>query len=136
MIEVNTAVAQHRAIKYRIYPNEDQKDLILRTFGCARLVYNETLSIHGGLYEAGMKAFSKMDMNNYCNRFMKDDMPFLRDVDKFALTNSIYDAFDAFKNFFEKRTMWTQMEIPLVSSIGIAVLRNAWLQNSGSCLIV
>ena len=77
-----------------------------------------------------------MDMNNYCNRFMKDDMPFLRDVDKFALTNSIYDAFDAFKNFFEKRTMWTQMEIPLVSSIGIAVLRNAWLQNSGSCLIV
>lgn len=104
MIEVNTAVAQHRAIKYRIYPNEDQKDLILRTFGCARLVYNETLSIHGGLYEAGMKAFSKMDMNNYCNRFMKDDMPFLRDVDKFALTNSIYDAFDAFKNFFEKRT--------------------------------
>ena len=97
-------MTQHRAIKYRIYPNEDQKDLILRTFGCVRLVYNETLSIHEGLYEAGMKAFSKIDMNNYCNRFMKDDMPYLRDVDKFALTNSIYDAFDAFKNFFEKRT--------------------------------
>ena len=57
--------------------------------------------MHRGLYEAGMKTFSQMDMNNYCNRFMKENMPFLRNVDKFALTNSIYNAFAAFKNFFK-----------------------------------
>ena len=95
---------QCRAIKYRIYPNEEQKELLLKTFGCVRMVYNETISIHGGLYQAGMSSFSKIDMNNYCNRFMKDDMPFLREVDKFALTNSIYNAYTAFQNFFSGRT--------------------------------
>lgn len=94
---------QCRAIKYRIYPNEEQKKLFLKTFGCVRMVYNETISIHGGLYEAGMSSFSRMDMNNYCNRFMKDDMPYLREVDKFALTNSIYNAYTAFQNFFSGR---------------------------------
>ena len=97
-------MSQYRAIKYRIYPDETQTALMLHTFGCVRLVYNKTISMQQGLYEAGMTTFSKQDMNNYCNRFLKENLPFLRDVDKFALTNSIYDAFKAFQNFFEKRT--------------------------------
>lgn len=28
------------AVKYRIYPNKEQSNLIDRTIGCARLVYN------------------------------------------------------------------------------------------------
>ena len=28
------------AVKYRIYPNKQQADLINKTIGCARLVYN------------------------------------------------------------------------------------------------
>ena len=62
----------NRAIRYRVYPTEKQQDILQQTFGCARLVFNETLLMHRGLYEAGMKTFSQMDMNNYCNRFMKD----------------------------------------------------------------
>lgn len=96
----------NRAIRYRVYPTEKQQDILQQTFGCARLVFNETLLMHRGLYEAGMKTFSQMDMNNYCNRFMKENMPFLRNVDKFALTNSIYNAFAAFKNFFEGRNRY------------------------------
>ncbi|RGC58408.1 transposase [Agathobaculum butyriciproducens] len=96
----------NRAIRYRVYPTEKQRNILQQTFGCARLVFNETLLMHRGLYEAGMKPFSQMDMNNYCNRFMKENMPFLRNVDKFALTNSIYNAFAAFKNFFEGRNRY------------------------------
>lgn len=96
----------NRAIRYRVYPTEKQQDILQQTFGCARLVFNETLLMHRGLYEAGMKTFSQMDMNNYCNRFMKENMPFLRNVDKFALTNSIYNAFAAFKNFFKGRNRY------------------------------
>lgn len=29
-----------KAFKYRIYPNKTQKELIQKTFGCARFVYN------------------------------------------------------------------------------------------------
>lgn len=96
----------NRSIRYRVYPTEKQQDILQQTFGCARLVFNETLLMHRGLYEAGMKTFSQMDMNNYCNRFMKENRPFLRNVDKFALTNSIYNAFAAFKNFFKGRNRY------------------------------
>ena len=51
-----------------------------------------------------MATFSKIDMNNYCNRVMKNDDAYLRDVDKYALTNAIFNAVSAYKNFFERRT--------------------------------
>ena len=31
---------QMKAYKFRIYPNEAQKELIEKTFGCTRFVYN------------------------------------------------------------------------------------------------
>ena len=30
----------HKAYKYRLYPNKEQRTLIDRTIGCARLTYN------------------------------------------------------------------------------------------------
>ncbi len=94
----------NRAIEYRIYPTKEQESLLAQTFGCVRLIYNQALEMEKGLYEAGMGFMSKFDLNNYCNRFMKADAPFLRDVDKFALTNSLYHLQSAFDGFFAKRT--------------------------------
>ncbi len=31
-----------KAYKYRIYPNNEQKIQIAKTFGCCRFVYNQT----------------------------------------------------------------------------------------------
>ena len=33
-----------KAYKYRIYPNNEQKVQIAKTFGCCRFVYNQTLA--------------------------------------------------------------------------------------------
>ena len=57
-----------------------------------------------GLYEAGMPTFGQTALNAYCNRVWKDEFPFLTEVDKFALTNSLYALCAAYKNFFEGRT--------------------------------
>lgn len=35
-----------RGFKYRIYPNESQRDQIARTFGCCRFVYNRALDVN------------------------------------------------------------------------------------------
>ena len=34
-----------RAYKYRIYPTEEQKVLLAKTFGCCRFVYNWALNL-------------------------------------------------------------------------------------------
>ena len=40
-----------KAYKYRIYPNNEQKVQIEKTFGCCRFVYNQTLAYRKERYE-------------------------------------------------------------------------------------
>jgi len=76
----------NKAYRYRIYPDKDQRQKLAATFGCARFVYNKCLDEHERRYAAGEKYASKTDMNNYCVRTLKKEFPFLKEVDKFALT--------------------------------------------------
>lgn len=93
----------NRAIKYRIHPSEEQMTQLLQTFGCVRKVFNAAIELQEGLYAAKMGSMSKMDLNNHVNRVMKEDAPYLKEVDKFALTNAVYHVAAGYKNFFEGR---------------------------------
>ena len=90
-----------KAYKYRIYPNKKQEELLAKTFGCARFVYNNMLAYKNDMYEKENKSLSKLDLNNYCNRVLKEENNFLKEVDKFALTNSIYNLDNAYKKFYK-----------------------------------
>lgn len=91
-----------KGYKYRIHPTEEQKAQINKTFGCCRFVYNHFLAMRIELYKTEQKSLSKTDCNNHCNRVMKKEYPWLREIDKFALTNSIYDLDTAYQNFFRE----------------------------------
>lgn len=91
-----------KAYKYRIYPNNEQKAQIAKTFGCCRFVYNQTLAYRKETYEKEKKSVSKTDCNNYCNRELKKEYEWLKEVDKFALTNAIYNMDAAFQKFFKE----------------------------------
>ena len=43
--------AVEKAYKYRIYPNKNQKEIIAKTFGCCRFVYNTYLAKRIEMYE-------------------------------------------------------------------------------------
>lgn len=91
-----------KAYKYRIYPNNEQKVQIAKTFGCCRFVYNQTLAYRKEIYEKEKKSVSKTDCNNYCNRELKKNYVWLKEVDKFALTNAIYNMDSAYQKFFRE----------------------------------
>lgn len=80
----------NKALVYAIYPNEKQNIQCQKTFGCCRFVYNHMLSLQQDRYKNGEKHLNKKNANNYCNQQFKEDYPFLKEVDKFALTNAIY----------------------------------------------
>ena len=88
-----------KAYKYRLYPNKQQKELIQKTFGCARFVYNYMLNYKQENYKKEIK-LNKTDCNNYVNRVLKKEYKWLKEIDKYALTNSIYNMDTAYKNFF------------------------------------
>ena len=75
------------SVKYRIYPNKEQAELINKTIGCARLVYN--LMLHDFYFNNLLKTPAKY----------KDNYPFLKDVDSLALANSRMDLRKAFRNY-------------------------------------
>ena len=80
----------------------EQKVQIAKTFGCCRFVYNKTLAYRKEIYEKEKKSVSKTDCNNYCNRELKKDHEWLKEVDKFALTNAIYNMDAAYQKFFKE----------------------------------
>ena len=91
-----------KAYKYRIYPNNMQKEIIAKTFGCARFVYNYMLQYKENNYRAGGNPLSKVDCNNYVNRILKKEYEWLKEVDKYAITNSIYNMDNAYQKYFKE----------------------------------
>ena len=91
-----------KAYKYRIYPNKEQNEQIAKTFGCCRFVYNQTLAYRKETYGKEKKTVNRTDCNNYCNRELKKEYEWLREVDKFALTNAVYNMDAAYQKFFKE----------------------------------
>lgn len=93
-----------KAYKYRIYPNKEQEKQIQKTFGCCRFVYNNTLVYRKEKYEAQKESVSKIACNNYVNQVLKQKHEWLKDIDKFALTNAVYNMDSAYQKFFKEHS--------------------------------
>lgn len=90
--------------KYRIYPNRVQEDLIQKTFGCKRFVYNQCLAYKIEKYKNENISLGKYDLSNWKNQFLKKEYPWLKEVDKCALDNAIIDMDNAYQKFFKEHT--------------------------------
>lgn len=93
-----------KAYKYRLHPNKQQEKQIHKTFGCCRFVYNQTLNYRKDKYEDYKQSMSKIDCNNYVNQILKKEYEWLKEVDKFALSNSIYNMDSAYQKFFNEHS--------------------------------
>ena len=90
-----------KAFKYRIYPNKAQIELIQRTFGCARFVYNYFLARRIQLYEQGKKTLNYVDCSAELT-VLKQELEWLQEVDATALQNTLRDLDNAYQNFFRR----------------------------------
>ena len=91
-----------KAYKYRIYPNSEQRIQIAKTFGCCVLFTIRHWHIGKKYTRKRKKSVSKTDCNNYCNRELKKDYEWLKEIDKFALTNAIYNMDASYQKFFKE----------------------------------
>ena len=79
-----------KAYKYRIYPNKQQEELIQKTFGCCRFVYNTYLAKRIKLYEESKKSLSYVQCANDMKK-LKSELEWLKEVDSTALQSSLKD---------------------------------------------
>lgn len=94
----------HKSLKIRLYPTEDQKVLLNKTFGCCRLLYNERLKEHIDWYNIN-KDLPKDQRSKFKGKLPKqlreEKYEFLSEVLAEPLINSQRNCEEAFSNFFK-----------------------------------
>lgn len=92
-----------KSYKYRIYPNKAQRQILAKTYGCVRFVYNHYLDKRIKAYEDDKIKFSYTKCSKDLTELKKQtDYTWLNEVDSIALQSSLKNLDTAFKNFFEQ----------------------------------
>jgi len=88
--------------RYRIYPTPGQRQMLARTFGCARVVYNDCLRIRDEAYAAGEKV-SDTEVQRRAITLAKatPEREWLGEVASVALVQACQDARRAYRNWFD-----------------------------------
>jgi len=90
-----------KSYKLRIYPNKHQEELINKTIGCCRFIYNYCLDLKIKLYKENKKSLTyNMCANNL--KELKQEIEWLNEVDSISLQQSLKDLDIAYQNFFRR----------------------------------
>jgi len=96
---------QKRAYQYRIYPTDEQKKTLARTFGCARFVYNWALRLRTNAYYERQERIYYAETSARLTALKKQpEYAWLNEVAAVPLQQSLRHLDKAFTNFFEGRT--------------------------------
>ena len=89
----------YKAYKLRIYLIDLQRELIEKTFGCTRYIYNNFLAERKNKYE---ESKTKVHVYEQLKKLtdLKREKEWLREIDSCALQASVYNLDNAFQGFF------------------------------------
>ena len=93
-----------KAYKFRLYPNEEQKIYLAKTFGCTRFVYNRMLAERIKSYEEN-KDLDIKTMKYPTPAQYKSEFEWLKEIDSLALANAQMNLDKAYKNFFRDKSI-------------------------------
>ncbi|WP_282106350.1 MULTISPECIES: transposase [unclassified Crossiella] len=88
--------------RYRIEPNQAQQAMLARTFGSARVVFNDAIRCRDEAYRAGEKITpTEVQRRVITEAKTSEQRGWLSEVASVALVQSVRDAHRAFVNFFD-----------------------------------
>src|ERR671932_239281 len=97
-----------KAYRYRFYPTEEQEQLLRRTLGCVRLVYNKALHTRTEGWYQQKKRVGYSDTSAMLTEWKKqEDLQFLNEVSCVPLQQGLRHLQKAFLNFFDGRAKYS-----------------------------
>ena len=87
--------------KFRIYPTSTQENLIQKTFGCCRFVFNHFLAERMEQYKQTGKSPTRFQQDKSLTA-LKKELEWLREVDATALQAALQSLDTAYQNFFRR----------------------------------
>lgn len=91
-----------QATRIRLYPTQEQEEILARQFGCARWAWNDALATTQKLYQETGKGLTWVAMLNRLPA-LKAEHEWLKECDSQVLQSSLRHLASAYQNFFDKR---------------------------------
>jgi len=99
------------AYRCRAYPDQAQQQVLARTFGCVRVVWNRTLAERHRLYHAEGKGLSYAASDAALTAMKKDpDLAFLSEISSVPLQQALRHQHQAFSAFFARRARYPRFK--------------------------
>ena len=96
-----------KAYRYRFYPTAEQENLLRRTMGCTRLVYNKTLAYRTKSWYERQERVGYGETSSMLTNWKKEEeLDFLNDVSCVPLQQGLRHLQAAFTNFFAGRAKY------------------------------
>jgi putative transposase len=99
------------AYRCRAYPNEAQQQVLARTFGCVRVVWNRTLAERHAQWQTERKGISYAESDRMLTIMKRDPgLAFLNEVSSVPLQQTLRHQQAAFAAFFAKRARYPRFK--------------------------
>ncbi|MGK7962895.1 RNA-guided endonuclease InsQ/TnpB family protein [Crocosphaera sp.] len=98
---------RERAYQFRFYPTTEQENLLRRTMGCVRLVYNKALAVRTKSWYEKQERVGYSETSSLLTEWKKEeDLGFLNEVSCVPLQQCLRHLQTAFTNFHAQRSKY------------------------------
>ena len=101
----------HKSYKFKIAPDNEQKELLAKHFGATRFVFNRYLNIRKETYLEEKKSLNYYDNANDLTVLKKDEQfVWLKEINSQSLQSSLRNLDTAYNKFFRKQTKFPRFK--------------------------
>jgi len=101
----------HKSYKFKIAPDNDQKELLAKHFGACRFVFNRYLNSRKETYLEEKKSLNYYDNANDLTVLKKDEkFIWLKEINSQSLQSSLRNLDTAYNKFFRKQTKFPKFK--------------------------
>ena len=92
----------YKGYEYRLYPNKKQQEMLAKTFGCCRYIYNHFLARRIKYHEKEGKYINSFALSKELTT-LKNELEWLKEVDSQSLQQELRHQDNAFERFFKAK---------------------------------
>ncbi|MEU8263664.1 RNA-guided endonuclease TnpB family protein [Micromonospora sp. NPDC048999] len=121
-----------RAYKYRFYPSPEQAELLGRTFGCVRKVYNLALEARTRAWTVNRQRTTYVQSSGWLTEWKRtDELAFLNEVSSVPLQQTLRHLQAGFVAFWDKRSRYPRFKSKRKSRASAEYTRSAFRWRDG-----
>jgi putative transposase len=126
-----------RAFRYRWYPTSEQADLLARTFGCVRYVWNRALAERTEAWYERQQRIRYKDTSAWLTEWKRSDhdVAWLNEVSCVPLQQTLRHQQTAFRRFFDKTARYPRFKSKRTSKASAEFTRSAFTWRDGKLFL-